>query len=43
MTVDTKTGLVRPTNKWWSMRNDVDDTLSTTILTYANIGCLYLL
>lgn len=43
MTVDTETGLVRPTNKWWSMRDDVDDTLSTTILTYANTGCLYLL
>ena len=43
MTVDTKTGLVRPTNKWWSMRDDVDDTLSTTILSYANTGCLYLL
>ena len=39
MTVDTKTGLVRPTNKWWSMRDDVDDTLSTTILNYANTGC----
>ena len=43
MIVDTETGLVRPTNKWWSMRDDVDDTLSTTILTYANTGCLYLL
>ena len=43
MTVDTKTGLVSPTGKWWSMRDDVDDTLSTTILTYANTGCLYLL
>ena len=43
MTVDTKTGLVRPTNKWWSMRDDVDDTLSTTILNYVNTGCLYLL
>ena len=43
MTVDTKTGLVRPTNKWWSMRDDVDDTLSNTILNYANTGCLYLL
>jgi hypothetical protein len=43
MTVDTKTGLVRPTNKWRSMRDDVDDTLSTTILNYANTGCLYLL
>ena len=43
MTVDTKTGLVSPTVKWWSMRDDVDDTLSTTIFTYANTGCLYLL
>ena len=43
MTVDTKTGQVRPTGKWWSMRDDVDDTLSTTILNYANTGCLYLL
>ena len=43
MTVDTGTGQVRPTNKWWSMRDDVDDTLSTSILTYANTGCLYLL
>jgi hypothetical protein len=43
MTVDTKTGLVRPTGKWWSMRDDVDDTLSATILNYANTGCLYLL
>ena len=43
MTVDTKTGLVRPTSKRWSMRDDVDDTLSTKILTYANTGCLYLL
>ena len=43
MTVDTKTGLVSPTGKWWSMRDDVDDTLSTTILNYANTGCLYLL
>ena len=43
MTVDTKTGLVSPTAKWWSMRDDVDDTLSTTILNYANTGCLYLL
>ena len=25
------------------MRDDVDDTLSTTILNYANTGCLYLL
>ena len=43
MTVDTNTGLVSPTGKWWSMRDDVDDTLSTNILTYANTGCLYLL
>jgi len=43
MTVDTKTGLVTPTGKWWLMRDDVDDTLRTTILNYANTGCLYLL
>ena len=43
MTVDTNTGQVRPTGKWWSMRDDVDDTLSATILNYANTGCLYLL
>ncbi len=43
MTVDTGTGQVSPTGRWWSMRDDVDDTLSTTILTYANTGCLYLL
>ena len=43
MTADTGTGQVRPTVKWWSMRDDVDDTLSTTILNYANTGCLYLL
>jgi len=43
MTVDTKTGLVSPTGKWWSMRDYVDDTLSTNILNYANTGCLYLL
>ena len=36
MTVDTKTGLVSPTNKWWSMRDDVDDTLSTTCLLYTS-------
>ncbi len=43
MNVYTKTGLVSPTGKWWSMRDDVDDTFSTTILNYANTGCLYLL
>ena len=43
MTVDTKSGQVSPTGKWWSMRDDVDDTLSTNILNYANTGCLYLL
>ncbi len=43
MSVDTKTGQVSPTGKWWSIRDDVGDTLSTTILTYANTGCLYLL
>jgi hypothetical protein len=42
-TVDAKTGLVSPTGKWWSMRNDVDVTLSNTILNYVNTGCLYLL
>jgi hypothetical protein len=43
MTVDTETGLVKPTSKWWSMRDDFDDTLATKILNYANTGCLYLL
>ena len=43
MTVDTTTGLVSPKAKWWSMREDFDDTLSTTILNYGNTGCLYLL
>ena len=43
VTVDTKTGQVGPTGKWWSMRDDLDDTLSITILNYANTGCLYLL
>ena len=43
MTIDTKTVLVIPTGKWWSMRDDVDDSVSTTILNYANTGCLYLL
>ena len=43
MTVDTKTGLVSPKAKWWSMREDFDDALSTTILNYGNTGCLYLL
>tara|TARA_B100000963_G_C22118448_1_gene448007 strand:+ start:212 stop:466 length:255 start_codon:yes stop_codon:yes gene_type:complete len=43
MTVDTITGLVRPTVKWLSLRGDVNDTLSSKILTYANSGCLYLL
>ena len=43
MTVDTETGLVKPTSKWWSMRDDFDDTLTTKILNYANTDCLYLL
>ena len=43
MTVDTNNGLVRPTVKWLSLRGDVNDTLSSKILTYANSGCLYLL
>jgi len=43
VTVDTETGLVKPKSKWWSMRDDFDDTLTTKILTCANTGCLYLL
>ena len=43
MSVDALTGQVRPTQKWWSLRDDVDDTLSTKILSYADTGCLYLL
>ena len=43
ITVDQPSGLVRPTKKWWSMRVDVDDTLSNQILRFANTGCLYLL
>ena len=43
MSVDPLTGQVTPTQKWWSLRDDVDDTLSTKILGYANTGCLYLL
>ena len=43
ITVDQPSGLVRPTQKWWSMRDDVDDTLCNQILSFANTGCLYLL
>ena len=43
MSVDPLTGQVTPTQKWWSLRDDVDDTLSTKILGYTNTGCLYLL
>jgi len=43
MSIDPLTGQVTPTQKWWSLRDDVDDTLSTKILAYANTGCLYLL
>ncbi len=38
MTIDTKTVLVIPTGRWWSMRDDVDDTVSTPILNCANTG-----
>ena len=40
--VDATTGLVRPTMKWWQNRDEVSDTLSPKILTYAETGCLYL-
>lgn len=43
ITVDQASGLVKPTQKWRSMKNDVDDTLSNQILKFANTGCLYLL
>ena len=42
MDVDATTGLVRPTMKWWQNRDEVSDTLSPKILTYAETGCLYL-
>ena len=42
MDVDATTGLVRPTMKWWQNRDDVSDTLSPQILTFAETGCLYL-
>ena len=40
--VDARTGLVRPTMKWWQNRDEVSDTLSPKILAYAETGCLYL-
>tara|TARA_X000000950_G_scaffold243200_1_gene298091 strand:- start:146 stop:1363 length:1218 start_codon:yes stop_codon:yes gene_type:complete len=43
MLVDQYTGLVTPTQKWWSNKNHVNDTLDRTILGYAAGGCLYLL
>ena len=43
LTVDQPSGLVRPTPKWWSVRDDVDDTLNNQIFSFANTGCLYLL
>ena len=42
MDVDATTGLVRPTMKWWQNRDEVSDTLSPKILTFAETGCLYL-
>ena len=42
MDVDATTGLVRPTMKWWHNRDEVSDTLSPKILTFAETGCLYL-
>ena len=42
MDVDTNTGLVRPTMKWWQNKDQVSDTLSPQILTFAETGCLYL-
>ena len=37
------TGLVLATDKWREKREEVADTLSSKILTYAETGCLYLL
>ena len=42
MDVDSATGLVRPTMKWWNNREEVSDTLSPKILDFAETGCLYL-
>ena len=42
MDVEAATGLVRPTMKWWQNRDEVSDTLSAKILTFAESGCLYL-
>ena len=42
MDVDNVTGLIKPTQKWWENSNDVSDTLSSSIITSANTGCLYL-
>ena len=42
MDVDDVTGLIKPTQKWWENSNDVSDTLSSSIITPANTGCLYL-
>ena len=39
----TANGLVTATDKWRQKREEVADTLSTNILTYAETGCLYLL
>ena len=42
MDVDATTGRVKPTMKWWQNRDEVSDTLSPQILTFAETGCLYL-
>ena len=42
MDVDATTGRVRPTMKWWHNRDEVSDTLSPKIFTFAETGCLYL-
>ena len=42
MEVDEVSGLVRPTQKWIDIRDQVSDTLSPKILSAALSGCLYL-
>ena len=40
LNVDSSTGLVRPTIKWWYYREGVSDTLSQKIITFAETGFL---
>ena len=42
MTVDSQSGLVKPTQKWIDAEDRVSDTLSSQILKAAMTGCLYL-